>query len=257
MFHHHHHLLHKSKLLSILITIFFITVASADQNKTNCIRRCGKQSVKYPFGFSDGCEIKLNCSINKELEIGELKVQEVNSDSIFISLPAKCNRSMSFILPLFDKNYAPTWNNTFLVQDCSVSVSNLSGCVIPTSSFIGKQIEGCDDSRRSDNITCFTQLQRRRTHDDEDVLTVDDWKGIRCNFLFSAIAFDKSKVEEAPLQFQVVELGWWLEGSCRCSDDADCTVVSHDGGKKGFRCRCREGFVGDAFVNGSAGCRRG
>lgn len=249
MFHH----LQKSKLLSIVIIFItiFITVSTANQTKPNCIRRCGKQSVKYPFGFSDGCEIKLNCSINKELKIGELKVQEVNSDSIFISLPAKCNRSMSFIHQLFDKNYAPTWNNTFLVQNCSVS--NLSGCVIPTSSFIGKQIEGCDGSRRSDNITCFTQLQRQRTR--EDVLALEDWIGIRCKFLFSAIAFDKSKVNEAPLQFQVVELGWWLEGSCRCSQDANCTEVHRARGKQGFRCRCREGFVGDGFVNGS-GCRR-
>jgi len=252
---HHHHLHHKSKLLSIFIIFItiFITVTTANQTKTNCVRRCGKQSVKYPFGFSEGCEIKLNCSINKELKIGELKVQEVNSDSIFITLPAKCNRSMSFIHPLFDKNYAPTWNNTFLVQDCNVS--NLSGCVIPTSSFIGKQIEGCDGSRKSDNITCFTQLQRRRTTR-EDVLALEDWKKIGCNFLFSAIAFDNSKVGEAPLQFQVVELGWWLEGSSRCSDDADRKVVYLAREKQGFRCRCHEGFVGDGFVNGS-GCRKG
>lgn len=252
MFHHHLH--HKSKLLSIFIIFItiFITVTTAEQNKTNCVQRCGKQSVKYPFGFSEGCEIKLNCSINKELKIGELKVQEVNSDSIFISLPAKCNRSISFINQLFDKNYAPTWNNTFLVQDCSAS--NYSGCVIPASTFVGKQIEGCDGSRRSDNINCFTQLQRQRPR--EDVLALEDWKTIGCNFLFSAIAFDNSKVNEAPLQFQVVELGWWLEGSCRrCYPDANCTEVHLAEGKQGFRCRCQEGFVGDGFVNGS-GCRR-
>jgi hypothetical protein len=251
MFYHH-----KSNLyiLIIIITIF-TTIITADQNKNNCNRRCGEQIVNYPFGFSDDCEIKLNCSINKELKIGELKVQEVNSDSIFISLPAKCNRSTSFIEPLFGKNFAPTWNNTFLVQKCN---SNLSGCVIPPSIFIGTNInvEGCDDKTRSDNITCFTQSQRKRTRDREDVLTVDDWKINGCKFLFSSIAVDSSKIKEVPIQFQVIELGWWLEGTCGCSDDANCTKVHFDGDKQGFRCRCREGFVGDGFVNG-IGCRRG
>ncbi|XP_045786320.1 wall-associated receptor kinase-like 14 [Trifolium pratense] len=253
MFYHH-----KSNLSIIIIIItIFVTVITADQNKRNCNRRCGKQFVKYPFGFSDDCEIKLNCnSSNKELKIGELKVQEVNSDSIFISLPAKCNRSTSFIDPLFGKNFAPTWNNTFLVQKCN---SNLSGCVIPTSSFIGSNIdvEGCDDKTRSDNITCFSQLQRQRTREHEDVLTVNDWNRNGCKFLFSAIAVDTSKIKEVPIQFQVVELGWWLqlEGTCGCSNDSSCTVVHLHGDKQGFRCRCHEGFVGDGFVKGS-GCRR-
>lgn len=249
MFHHHRN----SKLSTLIIITIFITAIHADQNNNHCKRRCGEQTVNYPFGFSEACKIKLTCSNNhNEIKIGNLTVQKLNSDSIFISLPAKCNRSTSFIYPLFAKNYAPTWNNTFLVQRCP---PNLNGCVIPTSIFAGthRDVEGCD-SRNSDSITCFTRSQRKRTR--EDVLTLGDWNGTRCEFLFSAIAVDDSSVDEVPLQFQVVELGWWLEGSCLCSHDANCTEVHLAGGKHGFRCRCREGLIGDGFVNGT-GCRRG
>ncbi|CAL5197649.1 unnamed protein product [Lathyrus oleraceus] len=252
--HHHHHRHHHNSKLSILIIItIFITVITADQNNNHCNRRCGEQSVNYPFGFSEGCKIKLNCSNNNnQIKIGDLTVQKLNSDSIYISLPAKCNRNTSFIYPLFGKNYAPTWNNTFLVQRCR---PNLSGCVIPTSIFAGTQIdvEGCGSRSKSDYITCFTQSQRKTSR--EDVLTPDDWNKTGCELLFSAIAVDNSTVDDVPLQFQVVELGWWLEGSSSCSDDANCTVVHLAGEKQGFRCRCREGLVGDGFVNGT-GCRR-
>lgn len=248
---------HKTNLSIILFTAIFIlcSTATTSKNNNNCHRRCGDQTVKFPFGFSDDCEVKLNCT-NKKVKIGELTVQEVNSDSIFIYLPAKCNRSTSFITPLFSKNFAPTWNNSFLVQNCN---SKLGGCVIPTSLFFGTKIDveaGCDDSRRrNDNITCFTQLQRRRVR--EDVLTLEDWNRIGCKFLFSAIAVvDRERVQDVPIQLEVVELGWWLQGSPRCSQDANRTVVHLAGEKQGFRCRCHEGFVGDGFSNGS-GCQRG
>lgn len=246
MFHH------QTKLAIVLTTIFLFCSAKS-QNNHNCHRRCGEQSVQYPFGFSDGCKVKLSCSISEKVKIGDFEVEKVNPDSIFISVPAKCNRSMSFMEPLFGDNFAPTWNNTFLVQGCE---SKLGGCVIPTSSFIGSQIEveGCD-RRRSENITCLTQSQRQRQR--EDVLTREDWEGIRCKSLFSAIAVDRSRdEEELSLQFQVVELGWWLQGRCNCSHNATCEEVHLAGEQQGYRCRCREGFAGDGFVNGT-GCRRG
>lgn len=116
------------------------------------------------------------------------------------------------------------------------------------------EVEGCEG--KSDDIGCFTQLQRERRREREDVIRIEEWKGIQCRFLFSAIAVgSKSEVKEISLQFQVVELGWWLDGACNCSGNATCTEVHLAGHKRGFRCRCREGFVGDGFTNGT-GCRR-
>ncbi|KAK7359917.1 hypothetical protein VNO77_01885 [Canavalia gladiata] len=240
---------------AIVITIFIFMLCSirSESNHT-CERSCGKHSLQYPFGFSAGCEVKLKCSnSDNKVKIGELEVQNVTSDSILISLPAKCNRNVSFIDPLFGNNFAPTWNNSFLVQGCGSNSNHSGGCVIPISSFIGRynQLEGCDS--KSDNIGCFTESQRRNLSD--DFLTHQDWKGIGCRFLFSAIARDKSDENGVSLQFQVVDLGWWLQGPCNCSLNATCATLHLAGGKQGFRCRCDEGFVGDGFVNGN-GCRK-
>ncbi|XP_019446756.1 PREDICTED: wall-associated receptor kinase-like 14 [Lupinus angustifolius] len=237
MFHH-------QTKFAIVFTIFMFYSTKAINN--NCERSCGKHSLKYPFGFSSGCEIQLNCAERKQVQIGELKVQNVTSDSIYIRLPAKCNRRISFVDPLFGKNFAPTRNNSFLVQRCS---SHLGGCVIPTSIFFGSlKLEGCEH-KRSEDINCLTMLKGK----DVMMMTHEELKGSGCKFLFSAIAVDKSK--ELSLQFQVVELGWWLEGPCHCSNNETCTEVHLAGGKQGFRCHCREGFTGDGFIDGT-GCRR-
>ncbi|XP_027347028.1 wall-associated receptor kinase-like 14 isoform X2 [Abrus precatorius] len=195
---------HTKFAIALTIFIFYSTKA---KSSLNCQRSCGERSLQYPFGFSSGCEVKLDCINNNQVKIGEL-------------------------------------------ESCG---STLGGCVIPTSSFVGSnnQLEGCD--RRSENISCFSVLQRRRWR--EDVITRLDWEKIGCKFLFSAIARHESKVKEILLQFQVVELGWWLQGPCQCSHNANCAKVHLGSGKQGFRCRCDDGFVGDGFVKGN-GCRR-
>lgn len=64
-------------------------------------------------------------------------------------------------------------------------------------------------------------------------------------------------MEDLPaLVFRKLELGWWLEGDCRCDSNASCTRLwSPATGRPGFRCRCEEGFHGDGFLDGM-GCRR-
>lgn len=58
------------------------------------------------------------------------------------------------------------------------------------------------------------------------------------------------------LDVQAVELGWWLEGDCLCSENANCkTVEVPVTGGNGYRCQCEDGFVGDGYLDGS-GCRR-
>ncbi|KAK7251114.1 hypothetical protein RIF29_34035 [Crotalaria pallida] len=156
-----------------------------------CQTSCGEHSLKYPFGFSSGCGIQLKCIESKQVQIEKLQVQNITSDSIFINLPAKCNRSISYIDPLFGDNFAPTWNNSFLVQRCS---SNLGGCVIPTSSFPGSLVlKGCDNNngKSSDDINCFTRMKGNK----DVVMRHEDWRRSGYRFLFSAIAIavDKTK----------------------------------------------------------------
>lgn len=246
MFLHLHRMIN---FFIMIITIFLLskTRAQNNSNNTNCLNRCGDEILQYPFGFSEGCGIKLNCTNNK-VQIDDFLIQNLTKNSIFIYLPAKCNRSIASIRPLFNDNFAPTRNNSFLVQDCSAS---LGGCVIPASSFGGNQIEveSCDS--KSSNISCFTQEYHEG---DVDVLSYDELNKTKCNYLFSAIAVEQNK--EISLQFQAIELGWWLQGSCECSNNATCSTVNLQGNGTGFRCQCVDGFRGDGFASGT-GCRKG
>lgn len=241
-----------SVLLTTILLLFFST--QTESNNNTCESKCGIHSLQYPFGFSDGCPIRLNCTLsnnNNEIQISSsFKVQNVTSSSIFINLPAKCNRTFESIKPLFAANFAPTTNNSLLLQNCT---SANGGCVIPTSTFLSNrnELDGCDE--RSDNISCFTT-----TTEDSDLLKFEDLNKTGCKFLFSSIAIEQRNEteQEVSLQFQVLELGWWLEGSCQlCSSIANCTEVHLPDRKLGFRCHCPEGYDGDGFVNGT-GCRR-
>lgn len=237
----------------ILLIIFVAACTARVQNVTrNYQNRCGGEILQYPFGFSEGSGIKLNCTENR-VQVGGFQVQNVTSDSIFIYLPAKCNRSMLSIYPLFGGNFAPTRNNSFLVQDCEAA---LGGCVIPASSFLGNQIEVESCDKTSGNISCFMKQKKQENEGvvDSDFLAFKDLNETGCRYLFSAVAFGQSK--EITVQFQEVELGWWLQGPCQCSANATCSTVYLQNGSSGFRCRCNDGFQGDGFANG-AGCWKG
>ncbi|KAJ6400162.1 hypothetical protein OIU84_015751 [Salix udensis] len=67
----------------------------------------------------------------------------------------------------------------------------------------------------------------------------------------SAESFAGSAVS---LEIQIMELRWWLQGDCRCSEDAICTQVESPAGS-GFRCQCRDGLAGDGYLAG-VGCRK-
>ncbi|CAI0553990.1 unnamed protein product [Linum tenue] len=231
----------------------------------NCEQVCGGGGgggrVPYPFGFSSGCPIQLNCSAG-EIRIGEFRVQNITPDGVIVAVPAKCNRPLDSLSSLFGSNFAPAWRTSLLLQNCSgVSGGRTGGggCVIPTSS-IQNQLNvsgGCDS--RSDNVTCYSAENTGAA-----VLSYGDVSATRCKFAFTAVALGSGSEDPVvSLELQRAQLEWWLDGSCAenrtgsCSRLADCRDVSLGGGegsKSGFRCRCREGLVGDGF--GRGGCRK-
>lgn len=240
-------------LLAVLLAIAD-SGASSGVNVARCDRSCGTgktaKRVPYPFGFSRGCGIELECSNGSEIGIGSFQVLNITSDSVLVRLPAECNRSLHSISPLFGSNYSPTWRNDLLLQGCT---SPLNGCVIPTS-FIENRynVGNCHVKGGNENISCFY-----RGNDGFNVFGYKDLARIRCRSLFSSIAAVGS--DSNSLEFQLLELGWWVNGSCGmsvCDADASCVTVRMGGERSGFRCKCRDGFVGDGYVAG-AGCRRG
>nr|XP_011469530.1 PREDICTED: wall-associated receptor kinase-like 14 [Fragaria vesca subsp. vesca]XP_011469531.1 PREDICTED: wall-associated receptor kinase-like 14 [Fragaria vesca subsp. vesca] len=230
---------------SLLILLLIASIATSQ----NCTTTCGSESVQYPFGFSDGCKIRLNCS-DPHTSIGNFTVQNITSTSIFVNLPAKCNRPVKSMIELFGPNFGPTWNNSLLFQNC---LNSQNGCYIPAA-FVEKQfaLESCKGNNES--ISCFTEEKSNRS----EIVEYDYLSRKNCKYLFGSIAVHSGD-QNSPLslEFETIELGWWVSGSCLdCADNAACTHVKLPGvNPPGFRCQCLEGFHGDGFRNGS-GCRR-
>ncbi|XP_057503964.1 wall-associated receptor kinase-like 14 [Actinidia eriantha] len=226
-------------------SILFARTANA------CNPTCGAKQLQYPFGFSSGCPIPLNCTGNGTVLIGEFPVQTLASDHVKVHIQADCNRPIETLNDLFSRNFAPTSHNGILLRDCEAPVTR---CPIPSTAVQTRfELKTCDSkSNKSDNVSCYSEKRVEREFMDLGVL-----KGSGCRSLFSAIAVETAgNGSEVTLDVQVVKLGWWLEGGCACSDNANCTeVTSPVNGHRGFRCRCLDGFVGDGFRVGF-GCRR-
>ncbi|KAM1179391.1 hypothetical protein ACFX2J_018435 [Malus domestica] len=250
------HILHQKSLafitvVSVLTLSTSIAAIAKAQNSSSCIPTCGSgksaKTVRYPFGFSPSCAIPLNCSDKNEITLGKFRVQNVTPNGIFVNLPAKCNRRVESVARLFSSNFSPTWNNSLLLQNCSAPQN---GCIIPAD-FVRKQfnLESCRSS--ADNISCLSQQ-----HNQSEVIRISDLTRTGCKNLFGSFAVQSGGEWPLSLEFETVELGWWVEGPCDCDANATCTTVKlGDGMPEGYRCRCNDGFDGDGF-NLGWGCRR-
>ncbi|KAK4488347.1 hypothetical protein RD792_004105 [Penstemon davidsonii] len=206
-----------------------------------------------------------NCSNSSSsssiIQIDGFSVHNFNADHILINLPPKCDRPIEQLAVLFGENFAPTWRNGLLLKNCT---SALNECVIPNR-LARPRLDyeecgfgsGINDSSR---ISCYSG----GVEDGDEFL--DYGKVIskgNCSVVFSSIMVDLDENAVASgnrsstisLEFQMVELGWWLDGECGCDVDAGCTEVDRGGGRRGFRCKCREGYAGDGFAGGD-GCRK-
>lgn len=222
-----------------------------------CNRACGTNKVPYPFGFSNGCHIRLNCSSssnNAQISIGEFPIQTIENDLVKIIIPPICNRSIQTLHQLFGKNYAPTSRNGILLSSCNSSKATT--CNIPSID-VRTQFESlkCDSSSNSRSISCYSEEKNDRGYINYENLTRQ-----QCKFLLSAISselFNTSaasiNISAVSLDVKVLEVGWWLNGPCHCSQNANCTPVLTPRGRSGFRCGCNKGFEGDGYPAGS-GC---
>lgn len=231
-------------LLKLIFTLPFIAAVSAKSN--NCDRSCrsggdGGRTFPYPFGFSADCQIRLNCKPGGVF-IGEFPVKSVDSDSIKVDIQRNCNRPLHSLKQLYGQKYAPTSRNAILLGNCSEPFST---CVIP-----GIQVPAHFDSMNcssNSNVSCYSENKSLAFIDFESV------KQKRCDYLLTSISS-----ESLNLEIRVVELGWWLDGSCDqlCHRNANCTNIQPPDGEPGHRCYCNRGFQGDGYKAG-IGCRKG
>jgi len=232
--------------------ISFIPLTSAQLQHHECRQTCGSSDpFPYPFGFSSGCLIRLNCTAGRA-SVGEFPIQKVTIYSIIVTIEAQCSRPFDTFRQLFSHKYAPTSRNVILLDNCT---GTPLPCSIP-GNLIRTHFEsvGCSDPA-ADNLTCYFENKT------SGFLNRRELDPTGCKYFTSSLSFpDVTSVSGEPLSLEVntIELGWWVQGDrCPCSDHANCTTLqSPVDGKQGFRCACRDGFVGDGFLAGT-GCRKG
>lgn len=224
----------------------------AAANSTQCNQYCGAgsngQRVPYPFGFSEGCTIRLNCIQSGEIGIGEYLIQNVTSDILMVNFPVNCRRPIEDLKQFSGTNYGMTWRNGLLLQNCIVPKSE---CTIPSDLLSARlNIPSCDS--KNENVSCYSEASA-------DYLDYWKLKNIGCGLVVSSILVgmdnNTKKSSSMYLEFQTIELEWGLEGDCACDEHANCTNIFLPGNRNGFRCRCKDGFVGDGFRDGD-GCRK-
>ncbi|XP_068654289.1 wall-associated receptor kinase-like 14 [Aristolochia californica] len=234
----------------LLLSAILVLPVIASRNSSSCLHYCGRfpNSVPYPFGFSAGCVIPLTCNeLTGDFHLHGFAVRNVTPDALLIDLPAKCNRSIDLVSKLVGPNYAMTRQNGLLLQNCSAPVP---GCSIPAA-LLEEPLRLGTCAGRSDNVSCFSKVEK-----DAEFIGAADVDKLRCEYLYSAVVVDASRIPAVSLEVGTVELGWWLPGKCNCSRHSDCKVVKTPvDGQTGFRCHCYEGYEGDGFADGE-GCRR-
>lgn len=255
-------MIYRQTVLALTITVFLAASSSSSSSSTkahnsSCVQSCpaGKSAkpVPYPFGFSSGCGIELNCSTNGSIKIQGFQVLNITATSIFLDIPATCNRRVDSIKHLFGRRYGLTIQNSLLLRNCSPQ-SGVNGCSIPTSFLETRfSLERCANTNKSDTIRCFSPEAPGKV----EVFNYMELQNTSCRSLYSTIAVDaKSNGSSISLEFQKLELAWWLDGNHKCHQNATRTEVLLPGGVSGIRCQCHDGFRGDGFEDG-LGCERG
>ncbi|KAH9622478.1 hypothetical protein KSS87_017613 [Heliosperma pusillum] len=220
-------------------------------------RACGGVTVNYPFGFEAGSKFQINCTKDGTMEFKGYSIRNITWDSIWINLPTKCNRSVDELRKLFGLNYALTSQNGLVLKNCSVKTASLNevGCVV-SSKLVESRfgVENCVSNSSNVNVNCFPS-----SGNGSKVLRYEDVGNLGCKYVLSSmIVFggggngsdDGGVGSDVSIEFQAVQVRWWIIGTCRCDPNAVCSTVGSDG----FGCRCNDGFIGDGFLDGH-GCR--
>nr|AAL91622.1 At2g23450/F26B6.10 [Arabidopsis thaliana]AAN33192.1 At2g23450/F26B6.10 [Arabidopsis thaliana] len=237
-----------------LILVFIIVIGGSIFRRVSanftvpCNGRCGGLTLPYPFGFSNGCSIRFDCSAAEKPMIGDFSVQNATENSIFVGLSHNCTRKIEDMNPLFGENFAPTSENSFLMENCNRTTD---GCSIKQK-FLENvlKLKSCD---ATGNISCFSLDSNSSSKNSAKFFSMKTLRNSSCSLLFSSIAFESVGVNAGiALEFERVRLGWWLKGGCEsgtCAANTDCTDVETPHGYAGHRCSCLDGFHGDGYTN--------
>lgn len=222
-----------------LFFFFFFGFWGFEAAVEGCNRSCGSYTAPYPFGFSDGCSIRLNCS-NPAIStyyIGDFAVRNLTQDAIVVDVQPSCSRSVQAASRFFGPNFALSDRTGVLLRNCTPPPRHSGGNCSAESVLVDDQ---CGTSY--ENTTCFL-----------NATTMKDLNSSGCDVFYTSGVAHQTSVLSVDLN--TAELAWWLLNPCNCSRDAHSELV-HGTSPSGCRCKCRGGFHGDGYVNGT-GCQPG
>jgi hypothetical protein len=218
-------------------------------------RSCGSMKLRYPFGFSSGCKIRLGCDdhvpcLGDARELG-LLVRNVTPRGIILGLKPDCSRSFNAsVAALFSDSYAPVSGNGLVVSSCSPSSAHIDVCSSEPGRSTDRSSAHCS---ANESIRCLPP-RPPSTSAAHQFLNKSKMLASECTGLVSSVRYADGPVPAEELS--ALGLSWWVLGQCRCSTSANCTqFVAPTTGQAAFRCECTEGFEGDGFIDG-AGCQR-
>ncbi|CAL9172621.1 unnamed protein product [Musa hybrid cultivar] len=241
---------HQNPVFFFFLLFFELVFFCAATRASGCNQTCGSATVSYPFGFSDGCGIRLNCSAAGEMQLSGHRITVITHETIILDVQPVCDRSILAAEGLFRSHYAMTSSNTLFLRNCSSQRD--FGCIISTEK-ISRRLNVTSCGLQGDDTICYSS---RKTG---GFLSWEEFSEATagCAFMFASARYGGATFSKPSLVFGEAETGWWLNGECRCATNANCKRVDTpvSGGSTGFRCSCHEGFVGDGFADG-AGCAR-
>lgn len=243
-------------ILLAAVVALQVVVVTGHRSARNCSQICGgggrqppqSPTIQYPFGFSPGCPIQLNCTPNGNASIGGFSIVEITGDTMTVTVMTQCDRPFSLVERLYSPNFAPTNRNAILLNNCSQA----SSCPIP-SAMARTHFESLCTGRANGSMSCYLELGHNSAAKFVDLRGL---RGLNCQYLLSGILAESISDVSLSLDVQMIELGWWLDGGCNCDKQAICANVLTPNGSRGYRCSCKHGFVGDGFKDG-IGCRKG
>ncbi|CAL9129854.1 unnamed protein product [Musa textilis] len=209
---------HQNLFFFFFLLFFELVFFFAATRASGCNQTCGSATVSYPFGFSDGCGIRLNCSAAGEMQLSGHRIGVITHEAIILDVQPVCDRPILAAEGLFRSHYALTSSNTLFLRNCSSQRDY--GCSISTEK-MARRLNLTSCGLQGDDTVCYSS---RKT---DGFLSWEEFTEATagCAFMFASARYEGDTFSNPSLVFGEAETGWWLNGECRCAANANCKRV--------------------------------
>ncbi|KAF8091723.1 hypothetical protein N665_0437s0011 [Sinapis alba] len=242
-------------LLLLLLTLQTLTSISLSQPQAlPSQEKCGNFSISFPFHLSSSvAAFRLSCANSSTLFLHinhqTYRVIEFFTDGLLVDFPSSPCRQFNDLRSFpFSANqfFSLSFENVVSLYDCEDSSLCKAGCET-------NDLFGCDgreeDETSGGDISCCYPLSDHSAWRPGDDFSVFGKYGCR-GFSSWVVPRGTNRGKRG------VKLEWAVpRNSSEAVCDPEARIVNATAIQGSVRCVCRDGFVGDGFVNGT-GCLR-